>query len=106
MLECGCGDHKVGAVIAERSAQSAQRSKRPAPCGLELEGKYPFRVKAQELVEPCRERPGKNRIGRALSGDAAFDLADADYAEKQAGRSLPSEPHHESGIALPFAQFR
>ena len=54
----------------------------------------------------CRKRTGEAWISRALSRNAALYFANADDAEEKIGRSLPFEPRHDRGIALPPAQLR
>src|SRR6266481_4286354 len=92
-------DHEIGTVIAESGAEGA-----PTPRRSQVEWHDPLAVESQYPVQPSRKRPGKARISRTLSQNAALNFANADDAEEKIGRSLPFEPRHNHRIALPPAQ--
>jgi len=70
-------DHETGSRIAEGGAQDAPASRR-----LKVECQHPLTIERQNAVQPSRKRLSKTRIRRALLGDSALYLPNADHAEE------------------------
>lgn len=101
-----CKPRTSSVAAMSKSAPSLRRHAAPATRNGRRDGQDAISIETQQVLQPASKQGCKCRIITAFVLDAALDFTQAEHAQKQFAVTKTSQPVHDLGGGLLFAQFR